>query len=86
MMPLLPLHIITSFYWDEFLVLLVPTTIVLVVGLEKLRLRGKAADSGTTTEPAADEVARRLAAATVRPQRATGRPPTPVRQRGKGRR
>lgn len=85
-MPLLPLHIVTSFYWDEFLVLLVPTTIVLFVGLEKLRLRGKEDDVDTAADQAANEVARRLTAATVGPRRAGGTSPTPGRQRGKGRR
>ena len=73
-MPLLPLHIVTSFYWDEFLVLLVPTTIVLFVGLEKLRLRGQGGAGGEgPTEPEADEGAPQFAAIAAGPPRAAPR-------------
>jgi hypothetical protein len=74
-MLLLPLHIVTTFYWDEFLMLLVPTTIVMVVGLEKLRLRNRAADDAAGDESEPDEVApQRVAVADT------------VRQAGKSRR
>ena len=84
-MLLLPLHIVTSFVWDEFLVLLVPTTIVLVVGLEKLRLRGKE-DNADTAAPDPDEVAPRLAAVAASPRPAPETPPAGTRQRRKRRR